>query len=252
MENQVAVVTGAASGIGKAIAETLAAEKTSVVIADADEDNGHKVADALNGHFVKADLTQRKGCQAVIDEALARYTHVDILINNAGIQHIDPIEKFPEDKWEQIISLMLTAPFLMTKYVWSYMQAQGGGRIVNIASIHGLVASPYKIAYISAKHGMIGLTRAAAVEGGQHGITVNAICPAYVRTPLVEAQIADQAKEHDMPEEEVIEEVMLEGAAVKRLIEPEEVGSLVAYLCSDKARSVTGAVWTLDLGWTAS
>lgn len=251
MEKQVAIVTGGASGIGKAIAGALAAEGVTVVVADADEKEGSKVASTLNGHFVKVDLTQRKDCKAVVDETLERYGRIDILINNAGFQHIDPVDKFPEDKWEQMVALILTAPFLLTKYVWPSMQERKGGRIVNIASIHGLVASPFKIAYISAKHGLVGLTRAAAIEGGEHDITVNAICPAYVRTPLVEGQIADQAKEHNMSESDVVENIMLEDAAVKRLIEPEEVASMVVYLCSDKARSVTGAVWTIDLGWTA-
>lgn len=251
MQKQVAIVTGGASGIGKAIAGALAAEGVTVVLADADKKEGDNVASVLNGFFVKADLTQRNACRAVVDKTLERYERVDMLINNAGFQHIDPIDAFPEDKWDQMIALMLTAPFLLTKYVWSTMQSQNNGRVVNIASIHGLVASPYKTAYISAKHGLVGLTRAAALEGGAHGITVNAVCPAYVRTPLVEEQIADQAKEHHMTEADVVGNVMLEDAAIKRLIEPEEVASLVVYLCSDKARSVTGAVWTIDSGWTA-
>ncbi len=251
MEKQVAIVTGGASGIGKAIAGALAADGIAVVIADMDKAEGEKVASALNGRFVKSDLTRRKDCQAVVANTVEHYGRIDILVNNAGIQHIDPIEQFPEDKWDQMISLILTAPFLLTKYAWPTLQKQGCGRIVNIASIHGLVASPYKIAYISAKHGLVGLTRAAALEGGSHNITVNAICPSYVRTPLVEGQVADQAKEHDMSESDVVEKVMLEDAAIKRLIEPEEVAAVVVYLCSEKARSVTGAVWTIDAGWTA-
>ena len=158
-----------------------------------------------------------------------------ILINNAGFQHIDPIEVFPEDTWDKMLAVMLTAPFLLTKYVWGSMKTRGWGRIVNVSSIHGRVASPFKSAYITAKHGLIGLTRTAALEGGEHGITVNAICPAYVRTPLVENQIADQARTRGISTEDVVEQVMLEPAAIKRLITPEEVAALVVYLCSEAA-----------------
>jgi 3-hydroxybutyrate dehydrogenase len=251
MKMRIAIVTGGAGGIGRAISEALAAEGMTVVIADTEENEGKNIASALDGYFIKADLTQRSDCKGVVDNTLERYGRIDTLVNNAGIQHIDPIDTFPEDKWEQMIALILTAPFLLTKYAWPAMQEQKTGRIVNIASIHGLVASPYKAAYICAKHGLIGLTRAAALEGGEHGITVNAICPAYVRTPLVEGQVADQAKEHDMSEKDVVENIMLEDAAVKRLIEPDEVASMVVYLCSEKARSITGAALTIDLGWTA-
>ena len=182
---------------------------------------------------------------------LVHYGEVHILINNAGFQHIDPIEVFPEDTWDKMLAVMLTAPFLLTKYVWGSMKTHGWGRIVNISSIHGRVASPFKSAYITAKHGLIGLTRTAALEGGEHGITVNAICPAYVRTPLVESQIADQARTRGISIEDVVEQVMLEPAAVKRLITPEEVAALVVYLCSDVAGAITGADWAIDLGWTA-
>jgi len=186
-----------------------------------------------------------------VDETLARYGRIDILVNNAGFQHIDSIETFPEDIWDQMLAVMLTAPFLLTKYIWPTMKTQGWGRIVNIASIHGLVASPFKSAYVTTKHGLIGLTRETALEGGAHGITVNAICPAYVRTPLVEDQIADQARTHGLSPQEVIEQVMLAPAAIKRLITPEEVASLVVYLCSEPASAITGAAWAIDLGWTA-
>jgi len=176
---------------------------------------------------------------------------VDILVNNAGFQHVSPLDEFPEDRWDEMIGVMLTAPFLLTRYAWPHMRERGWGRVVNMASIHGLVASPNKIGYISAKHGLLGLTRTAALEGGEHGITVNAICPAYVRTPLVENQIAAQAETHQIDESEVVEKIMLDSAAVKRLIEPEEIAGLVVYLCSDMAASVTGAEWKIDGGWTA-
>ena len=198
-----------------------------------------------------ADLTSSRGCKEVVKGAVDKFGSVDILINNAGFQHISSIEAFPASVWEKMIALMLTAPFLLTKYVWASMKQKQWGRIVNIASIHGQVASPFKAGYVSAKHGLIGLTRTAALEGGSVGITVNAISPAYVRTPLVEQQIADQARSHGIPGDEVVAKIMLEPAAVKRLIEPREVADLVAFLCSDAAKSVTGANWTLDGGWTA-
>jgi len=251
MNARVAIVTGAASGIGRAIAQALAREGDQVVVADLQVEQGQKVAAELGGHFVSADLAQRADCRRLVDETLERYGRVDILVNNAGFQHIDPIEDFPEDTWDKMIAVMLTAPFLLTRYVWPTMKAQGWGRVINISSIHGLVASPFKSAYISAKHGLIGLTRTAALEGGPYGITVNAICPAYVRTPLVENQIADQARTRGLSEDEVIEQVMLEPAAIKRLIEPNEVAALVVYLCSDAASVITGSALTIDLGWTA-
>ena len=251
MSERVAIVTGGASGIGRAVAEALAGGGDKVVIADLNETEGKGVANTIGGHFVKVDLSQRAGCKQLVDETLDQYGGVHILINNAGFQHIDPIEVFPEDTWDKMLAVMLTAPFLLTKYVWGAMKAHGWGRIVNVSSIHGRVASPFKSAYITAKHGLIGLTRTAALEGGENGITVNAICPAYVRTPLVESQIADQARTRGISIEEIVEKVMLEPAAVKRLITPEEVASLVAYLCSDAAGAITGADWAIDLGWTA-
>jgi 3-hydroxybutyrate dehydrogenase len=251
MSARVAIVTGAASGIGRAVAEALALQSYRVIVADLKEDQGRTVAASIGGHFVMADLSLQSDCQRLVDETLVHYGRADILINNAGFQHIDPIETFPVEIWSKMLAVVLTAPFLLTKYVWPMMKDQGWGRIINMASIHGLVASPFKIAYVTAKHGLIGLTREAALEGGAYGITVNAICPAYVRTPLVENQIADQALTRGISPQEVIEHVMLEPAAVKRLIEPEEVAALVVYLCSEAASVVTGAAWTIDLGWTA-
>jgi 3-hydroxybutyrate dehydrogenase len=244
-------VTGAASGIGLACAERLAADGMKVVLADLNEQAGAGHAQRLGGTFVAADLTAREGCRRLVDAALKAHGSVHVLVNNAGFQHVSPIEAFSEDQWERMIALMLTAPFLLTRYCWPSMQRQKWGRVVNIASIHALVASPFKAGYISAKHGLIGLTRTAALEGGEHGITVNAICPAYVRTPLVDGQIADQAKANGMSPDEVIEKIMLAPAAVKRLIEPREVADFVAYLCGEAAGTITGAALTMDLGWTA-
>jgi 3-hydroxybutyrate dehydrogenase len=251
MTKRVGIVTGAASGIGKAIAEALAKEGHAVVLADLHEEQGQEAAAAIGGHFVQADLAERAACRRLVDETLERFGQVDILVNNAGFQHINAIENFAEDTWEKMIAVMLTAPFLLTKYAWPSMQANKWGRVVNIGSVHSLRASPYKVGYISAKHGMVGLTRTTALEGAPHGITVNTVCPAYVRTPLVEAQIADQARTRGISESEVIEKVMLEPTAIKRLIEPEEIAALVMFLCSEYAGAATGVEWVMDLGWTA-
>ncbi len=251
LAGKIALVTGAASGIGLACAERLAADGMQVVLADLNEKAGVEHARRLGGAFVAADLARRDGCRKLADEALRLHGTVHVLVNNAGFQHVSPIEDFPEDQWDRMLALMLTAPFLLTRYLWPAMKRQKWGRVVNIASIHALVASPFKAGYISAKHGLVGLTRTAALEGGEHGITVNAICPAYVRTPLVDNQVADQAKANNMSPEEVIEKIMLAPAAVKRLIEPAEVAACVAYLCSDAAGVITGSAMTMDLGWTA-
>lgn len=251
MSKRVAIVTGGAGGIGQVITEALTQDGIQVVVADWQEAEGHAIATKFDTHAITTDLARREDCQRLVDETLTHYGRVDILVNNAGVQHIDPIENFPVDIWDNMLAVMLTAPFLLTKHVWPSMKANGWGRIINIASIHGLVASPFKSAYITAKHGLIGLTRTAALEGGEHGITVNAICPAYVQTSLVENQVTSQAQIHGLSPEDVITEVMLSSAAIKRFIKPEEVASLVAYLCSEAAGAITGAAWTIDLGWTA-
>lgn len=251
MDKRVALVTGAASGIGLAVAEALANDGYQVVLADVNSEAGKQQAKRIGGHFVQVDLTDAAACKALVDEAVAKFGSVDVLVNNAGIQHVCSIEDFPEEKWNFILSLMLTAPFLLTKYCWPHMKKKGWGRIININSVHGLRASEFKSAYIAAKHGMTGLTKTAALEGGPFGITVNSICPAYVRTPLVDNQIDAQAKTHGIAREAVIETIMLKKAAVKRMIEPQEIGKASLYLCSDAASCMTGVALTIDCGWTA-
>jgi len=252
MSEKIAIVTGAASGIGLAVARALADAGHKVVLADVNREAGTREAQKLGGLFVAADLSKRPDCKALVDAALDSFGRVDILVNNAGIQHVSPVEEFPEDKWDFMISLMLTAPFLLTRYCWPSMKERGWGRVIHINSVHGLIASPFKAAYISAKHGLSGLTKTTALEGGPFGITVNSICPSYVRTPLVDNQIADQARVHNLSAAQVVEQIMLKNAAVKRLIEPEEIGELVLYLCSEKAACFTGSCLTMDCGWTAT
>ncbi|MFB9869672.1 3-hydroxybutyrate dehydrogenase [Vreelandella sulfidaeris] len=247
---RVALVTGTSSGIGAAVVKHFCECGYQVLAVDFNP-AGKAVAEEAGAAFFEADLTDADACRGAVADAVKRFGGVDIVVNNAGIQHVASIETFPEQKWRQIMDLMLTAPFLLTQAAWPHMRKNGWGRIINVASIHAQVASPGKAAYISAKHGMIGLTKTAALEGGEQGITANAVCPAYVKTPLVDNQIADQAKLHGMDEQEVIEKVMLKQAAIKRLIEPEEVAQLVAYLASDAAGAVTGSSFNIDLGWTA-
>ena len=202
-EPRVALVTGAASGIGRAIAERLVADGMRVLAVDLEPDEGGP------GEPHAADLTTREGNRGAVDAALERFGRLDAVIPNAGFQHVSPVAEFPEDRWDAILSLLLTSPFLLARYAWEALAESGAGRYVAIASVHGLVASPYKSAYISAKHGVIGLVKTLALEGADHGITATAVCPAFVRTPLVEGQIADQAKAHGLPEDRVIEEVIV-------------------------------------------
>lgn len=222
-----------------------------MAISDINEETGSKVAAELDAFFVKTDLSKMGECKVLVESVAAHFGQIDILVNNAGVQHVSTIENFDEEKWNFIISLMLTTPFLLTKYVWPYMKDKRWGRIINISSVHGLRASEFKSAYVSAKHGLMGLTKVAALEGANLGITVNAICPGYVRTPLVDNQIDDQAKTHNISREEVLEKVILKKQAIKKMIEPDEIGEAVLYLCSDAAKSVTGTSLTIDCGWTA-
>ena len=244
-QGKVALVTGAASGIGRAVTERLAADGMEVLAVDLRPD-----PDGPGTPF-EADLTNADANEAAVADALSRFGRLDVVVANAGVQHVSPIEDFPVDKWNTIVSLLLTSPFLLAKYSWPALKDSGAGRFVAIASVHGLVASPYKAAYISSKHGVVGLVKTLALEGAEHGITATAVCPGYVRTPLVEKQIADQAKAHNLPEEEVLEKVILQPHAVKELIEPSEVAGVVAFLVSPAGRAFTGVPVTLDQGWTA-
>ncbi|MGH1541312.1 MAG: 3-hydroxybutyrate dehydrogenase [Arenicella sp.] len=250
-KERVAIITGGASGIGAAIAAALAKKSWQVIIADNNQSLGSTFAESIGAEFQLVDLSQGSDCRSLVGYSIERFARLDAVVNNAGFQTVAPVDEFPEDKWNSMLAVMLTAPFLLTKYAWPHMQRQQWGRIINMASIHSMIASPNKAAYVAAKHGLIGLTRTTALEGGQHGITVNAISPAYVRTPLVENQIADQAKLNNISEDEVVDTVLLKNAAVKRLVEPEEVAKIALLLCSDEGASITGANWSIDGGWTA-
>jgi len=251
LKNKVCIITGAASGIGLAVSENFVRNGAKVIMADINETQLCERAEKLKAEYIKTDLSQRQDCRNLVDFTIEKYGRVDVLVNVAGIQTVASIEDFPEDKWDFMIKLMLTAPFLLTKYVWSSMKKQNWGRIININSIHGLVASEFKCAYVSAKHGLSGLTKTAALEGGPFGITVNSICPAYVNTPLVANQIDDQANIHGISREEVIENIMMKNAVIKKLIEPPAIAEAVLFLCSDAAKHITGSTMTIDGGWTA-
>jgi len=233
---KVELVTGARGGIGAAIVERLEADAWTVHGVDVDD----------------ADLTTRDGNRQVVDDALAAYGRLDAIVPNAGFQHVAPIADFPEEQWDRLLALLLTSPFLLAKHAWQALAAGGDGRICVIASAHALTASPFKAGYVAAKHGVLGLVKALALEGAPVGIRATAVCPAYVRTPLVEAQIAAQAASHGLPAERVLEDVILERQAVKRLLEPSEVADLVAFLLSPSGRGITGVPVPLDLGWTAA
>jgi 3-hydroxybutyrate dehydrogenase len=233
--SRVALVTGAARGIGAAIVSKLETDGWAV--------HGVDVADA--------DLTTREGNRAVVDAALERHGRLDAVVANAGFQHVAPVAEFPEDRWDALIALLLTSPFLLAKYAWKALAASGDARFCVIASAHALAASPFKAGYVSAKHGVLGLVKTLALEGASVGISASAGCPAYVRTPLVEAQIAGQARAHGLPEERVLEDVILAPQAVRRLLEPAEVADAVAFLLGPTGRAMTGAPLVMDLGWTA-
>ena len=244
-----ALVTGGAGGIGLATAKALASRGAHVVVADRDREGAEAAAAELGGSAWVVDLLDP---EAVSDARLSEALDgVDILVNNAGIQRVSPIEEFDPQDFRRIITLMLEVPFLLVRAALPKMYANEFGRIINISSVHGLRASAFKSAYVTAKHGLEGLPKVTALEGGPHGVTSNCVNPGYVRTPLVEKQIGDQARLHGIPETEVLAKIMLTESAIKRLVEPEEVGSLVAWLASDDAAMVTGASYTMDGGWSA-
>jgi 3-hydroxybutyrate dehydrogenase len=244
-ERRAAIVTGAASGIGRAIALRLTQADADVLAVDLHPDPDGP------GTPWQADLTDAEANRAAVAEARDRFGRLDIIVAGAGIQHVAPIQEFPIERWELILSLMLTSPFLLARHGWEALAESGHGRFIAIASAHGLVASPYKVAYVSAKHGLLGLVKTLALEGAERGIAATAVCPGYVRTALVEAQIADQAGAHGLSDDEVLEQVILAPHAVKELIEPAEVAEVVAFLAGPAGRSFTGVPVTMDMGWTA-
>jgi 3-hydroxybutyrate dehydrogenase len=237
-------VTGAASGIGAACARALAGAGAHVIAADIDAPGAARVAAELGGEPWTVDLTDTAALETLVLD-------VDVLVNNAGIQQVAPIEQFPPAAFRRILALMLEAPFLLVRAALPRMYERGYGRIINISSVHGLRASPYKSGYVAAKHGLEGLSKVIALEGGPHGVTSNCISPGYVRTPLVEKQIADQARLHGIPEDEVVATIMLAENAVKRLVEPAEVAELAVWLAGPGAGMATGSSFTIDGGWSA-
>ncbi|WP_166355617.1 3-hydroxybutyrate dehydrogenase [Phytoactinopolyspora limicola] len=244
LSGKVALVTGAGSGIGRACALRLAADGAHVRVVDIDQDTAKAVADTVGGAAVVADLTD-------LDPASALAADVDIVVNNAGVQTVSPIEDFPPERFSMMLRLMVEAPFRLVRAALPHMYAQGWGRVVNISSVHGLRASAFKSAYVTAKHGIEGFSKVVALEGGPRGVTSNCISPGYVRTPLVENQIAAQAETHGISTDQVIEEVLLARSPIKRLVEPAEVAAAVAYVCGPDASFINGASITVDGGWTA-
>ncbi len=249
-EGRSALVTGAASGIGLAIAARLSTAGVRVTMVDLPGDRLEAAVHSIPGSTsLAADLARPDDVARLVAES----SGVDILVNNAGFQHVSPIEDFPEEVWERLLAVLLTAPFLLTRGFLPGMYERGWGRVVNIASVHGLVASPFKSAYVAAKHGLVGLTKVIALEAAARcpDVTAHAICPSYVRTALVEEQIAAQAEAHGIDPASVVSDVLLEANAVKRLIEPEEVAEVVVSLCGPSAWTMTGAVIPMDAGWLA-
>jgi 3-hydroxybutyrate dehydrogenase len=245
LDGRRALVTGAASGIGAAVATRLAELGAHVTVLDRDAEAAAEVAADIGGDHVSVDLTDGAAIEALDLDG-------DLLVNGAGIQHVAPLEEFDPEQFTRIHRLMLEAPFRLTRRLLPGMYERGFGRIVHVSSVHGHRASPYKSAYVSAKHGLEGLSKVIALEGAAKGVTSNTVCPGYVRTPLVENQIAAQASTHGIPESEVVDDVLLARTAVKRLVEPGEVADLVAYLCGPAAGSITGSAFLLDGGWTAA
>jgi 3-hydroxybutyrate dehydrogenase len=258
LQEKTAIVTGSTSGIGLAVAHALAAEGCNVVVNSfSDTDADHAIAaeiaskHSVQAIYIKADMSKGDECRGLVARAADKFGAVDILVNNAGIQHVAPVDQFPVEQWDRIIAINLSSAFHTTAAALPLMKAKKWGRIVNIASAHGLRASPFKSAYVSAKHGILGLTKTVALEVAGQGITCNAVCPGYVLTPLVEAQIPDQMKAHNMDRDTVIREVMLDRQPTKEFATVEQIGATVAFLCSENAAQITGAPISVDGGWTA-
>jgi 3-hydroxybutyrate dehydrogenase len=258
LEGKTAIVTGSTSGIGLGIANTLASRGAAVVLNGFGNDGEIEAVrvELSRDHDVEvaydnADMSKPDMIARMAERAVARFGQVDILVNNAGIQHVSPIEAFPTAKWDAIIAINLSAAFHLTRLLFAGMKERGWGRIVNVASAHGLIASPFKSAYVAAKHGIVGLTKTVALEGAEAGVTCNAVCPGYVWTPLVEKQIDDQAKLHGISKDAVIRDVLLAQQPNKRFATVEEMGEVIAFLCSDGAASITGVALPVDGGWTA-
>lgn len=253
-EGKVAVVTGAASGIGYAVSRRLAELGAAVVMTDLTLEKVQEAAGRLHGETqgvargVQADAASPEDVERVINGVVAEFGRVDILVNNAGLQYVAPVDQFPVERWRKLIDVMLTGPFLTIRAVLPHMRRRGFGRIINIASIHSKTASAFKAAYVSAKHGVLGLTRVTALETAQQNITVNAVCPGYVDTPLVRNQLKDLAEQHGLPENEVLEKVVLRDNPQKRLLDPTEVAEVVAFLASDKAAGIHGQSVHIDGG----
>jgi 3-hydroxybutyrate dehydrogenase len=256
LEGKSVFITGAASGIGKELAAAFAAEGAAVVISDLQAEKAEETAQELEKEgfraiAIRCDVTKEDEIAAALDEAVSEFGKIDILINNAGLQYVSPLEEFPTEKFELLVKIMLTAPFIATKHIFPHMKNQGSGRIINMASINGLVGFAGKAAYNSSKHGVIGLTKVSALEGAEHGITVNAICPGYVDTPLVRGQLEDLAKTRSVPLERVLEEVIYPLVPQKRLLDVKEIADYAIYLASDKAKGITGQAVVIDGGYTA-
>jgi len=249
LDGRTALVTGGASGIGRAVATRLASDGARVLVLDLDESRAREVAAEIGGEHLVADLSDAGSIDAL---GLGIDVHADILVNNAGIQHVAPVEDFDPERFAFIQRLMLEAPFRLARALLPGMYERGWGRLVHVSSVHGHRASPYKVAYVAAKHGLEGLSKVIALEAAGKGVTSNTVCPGYVRTPLVEGQIADQARTHGIDEDEVLDEVLLSRTPVKRLVEPSEVADVVGFLCGPGTDSVTGSSFLMDGGWTAA
>lgn len=245
MRAESALVTGAASGIGRAIAERLVADGWRVLAADLTPDSDGP------GEPFAADLSTREGNRAAVEAAVDAFGGIDAVVANAGFQHVSPFEEFDEDRWDALIAVLLTSPFLLARYAWPHLRASDEGRILVLASVHGLVASPFKAGYVAAKHGAVGLVKSLALEGAADGIRAVSLCPGFVRTPLVALQIAALAESCGITEDEALREVLLEPQAIKRLIEPEEVADVAAFLLGPGGRSFTGSPFVMDNGWIA-